>query len=129
MQALNPLGVQYVGLQARTAPRKLARFHQVDLEVLRFKQLEQRDPVNSGRFQSDRLDSALLQPRGDLLKIDSVLATVGLGCRRGPLDADHMHVGMNVDSGRVWVDKTELARQSGTERGSSFSHGFLGVLG
>jgi hypothetical protein len=112
MQALNPLRIQDVGLGARAATRKLPRFHQVDLEALRFKELEQRDPVDTGGFQSDRLDAALLQPSGELFKIGGVGAEladwVGVAVR---WDADLMHVGMNVDSGRVWVDNIERRRR------------------
>ena len=114
MQALDPLGVEHVRLRARAATRKLPWFHQIDLEALRFEELEQRNPVDAGGFQSDRLDAALLQPCDDLVKIGGVGAEladwVGVAVRR---DADHMHVGMNVDSGRVRVDDIERRRRSG----------------
>ena len=92
----------------------MARFHQVDLEALRLKKLEQRDPVDTGGLQSDRLDAALLQPRDDLLKIGSVGAELAdwVGVAVGG-DADHMHVGMNIDSGRVRIDDTEPRRRGG----------------
>jgi hypothetical protein len=105
---LDPLRVEHVGLQARAATRKLPRFHQVDLEALRFKKLEERDPVNAGGFQGDPFHAALLQPRGDLLKSGGVGAELPdwVGVAVGG-DADHMHVGMNIDSGRVWIDDAE----------------------
>jgi hypothetical protein len=86
----------------------LVRFHQVDLDALGFEQLEQSNPVDAGGFQSDRFHAALLQLGDDLLKIggaggelpDRVWLAVGG-------DADHMHVGMDVDSGRVRVDDME----------------------
>src|SRR5208283_2114380 len=114
MQALDPLCVQYVRLRARAATRKLPRFDQVDLEALRLKKLEQRDPVDTGGFQSDRLDAALLQPRDDLLKIGGVGAELAdwVGVTVGG-DADHMHVGMHIDSGRVRVDDMERRRRGG----------------
>ena len=92
----------------------MPRFHQVDLEALRFKKLEQRDPVDTGGFQSDRLDAALLQPRDDLLKIGGVGAELPnwVGVTVGG-DADHMHVGMHIDSGRVRVDDLERRRRGG----------------
>ena len=49
------------------------------------KKLEQSDPVDTGGFQSDRLDAALPQPRGELVKFGGVGAEladwvgVGLG--------------------------------------------------
>ena len=114
MQALDPLGVEHVRLGPRTATRKLPWFHQIDLETLRFEELEQGNPVDAGGFQSDRLDTTLLQPSDDLVKIDGVGAEladrVGVAVRR---DADHMHVGMDVDSGRVRVDDMERRRRSG----------------
>ena len=114
MQALDPLRVEHVRLRAHAAPRKLSRLHQVDLEALRFQQLEQRDPIDTGGLQSDRRDAALLQPRGELMKIGGVGAELadGVGvavCR----DADHMHVGMDVDSGCVPVDDIERRRRGG----------------
>ena len=52
------------------------------------------------------------------MKIDGVGAEpadrVGVAVRR---DADHMHVGMNVDSGRVRVDDTERRRRGGDGNG------------
>ena len=114
MQALNPLRIQHVGLRPCAATRKLPRFDQIDLETLRFEELEQGNPVDSGGFQSNRLDTALLQPRDDLVEIDGVGAEladwVGVAIRR---DADHVHVGMDVDSGRVRVDDAERRRRSG----------------
>ena len=111
---MDPLRVEHVRLGARAATRKLPRFHQVDLEALRFKKLEQRDPVDTGGFQSDRLDAALLQPRDDLLKIGGVGAELPnwVGVTVGG-DADHMHVGMHIDSGRVRVDDLERRRRGG----------------
>ena len=87
------------------ATRELPRFDQADLEALGFQELEQGNPVDAGGFQGDRCHAALLQPRDDLLKIggvgaelaDPVAVTVGG-------DADHMHVGMDVDPGRVGVN-------------------------
>ena len=114
MQALDPLRVEHVRLGARAATRQLPRFHQVDLEALRFQQLEQSNPVDTGRFQSDRLDAALLQPRDDLLKIGGVGAELAdwVGVAVGG-DADHMHVGMHIDSGRVRVDDMQRRRRNG----------------
>ena len=102
---MDPLRVEHVRLGTRTATRQLPRFHQVDLEALRFQQLEQSNPVDAGGFQSDRSDPALLQPRDDLLKIGGVGAELAdrVGVTVGG-DADHMHVGMHIDSGRVRVD-------------------------
>ena len=60
VQPLDPLRVEHVRLGARTATRKLPRFHQLDVEALRFKELEQRNPVDAGGFQSDRFHAALL---------------------------------------------------------------------
>ena len=108
----------------------MPRFHQVDLEALRFKKLEQRDPVDTGGFQSDRLDAALLQPRDDLLKIGGVGAELPnwVGVTVGG-DADHMHVGMHIDSGRVRVDDLDAAAEAGTGTGSDLSRDFLGLAG
>ena len=114
MQPLDPLRIEHVRLGAGAATRKLPRFHQVDLEALRFKELEQRNPVDAGGFQCDRFHAALLQPRGDLLKIGGVGAELPdrVGVAVGG-DADHMHVGMDVDSGRVRVDDAEPRRRGG----------------
>ena len=105
---MDPLRVEHVGLRAGAATGKLPRFHQVDLEAFRFKEFEESNPVDAGGFQSDRCHAALLQPRGDLLKIGGVGAELpdGVGVAVGG-DADHMHVGMNIDSGRVRVDEIE----------------------
>jgi len=87
---------------------QLPWFHQVDLEALGFQEFEQRNPVDAGGFQSDRFHAALLQPGDDLLKIGRVGAELPDGvCLAVGGDADHMHVGMNVDSGRVRVDDME----------------------
>ena len=111
---MDPLRVEHVRLGAHTATRQLPRFHQVDLEALRFQQLEQSNPVDAGGFQSDRSDPALLQPRDDLLKIGGVGAELAdwVGVTVGG-NADHMHVGMHIDSGRVRVDDLERRRRGG----------------
>ena len=98
----------------RATTRKLPRFYQVDLESLRFQQLEERNPVDAGGFQSDRPHPARLQPRDDLLEIGGVGAELAdrVGVAVGG-DADHMHVGMNIDSGRVRVDDIERRRRDG----------------
>ena len=84
----------------------------MDLKTLRFEELEQGNPVDAGGFQSDRLDATFLQPRDDLVKIGGVGAEladrVGVAVR---WDADHMHVGMDVDSGRVRVDVLQRGRR------------------
>ena len=108
MQPLDPLRIEHIRFGTRAATRKLPRFHEVNLEALRFEELEERNPVNAGGFQCDRFHAALLQPSGDLLKIGGVGAELpdrdGFAVRG---DADHMHVGMDVNSGRVWVDDAE----------------------
>ena len=111
---MDPLRVEYVRLGARATTRKLPRFYQVDLESLRFQQLEERNPVDAGGFQSDRPHPARLQPRDDLLEIGGVGAELAdrVGVAVGG-DADHMHVGMNIDSGRVRVDDIERRRRDG----------------
>ena len=108
----------------------MPRFHQVDLEALRFQQLEQSNPVDAGGFQSDRSDPALLQPRDDLLKIGGVGAELAdwVGVTVGG-NADHMHVGMHIDSGRVRVDDLDAAAEAGTGTGSDLSRDFLGLAG
>jgi hypothetical protein len=92
----------------------LSRFHQLDLEALRFQQLVQRDPVDAGRFHGDCFHAAFLQPRDDLVKIGGVGTElpdrVGIAVR---WDADHMHVGMNVDPSRVGIEEVEWRRRSG----------------
>ena len=105
-------------------------FHQVDLEALRFQQLEQSNPVDTGGFQSDRLDAALLQPRDDLLKIGGVGAELAdrVGVAVGG-DADHMHVGMHIDSGRVRVDDMQRRRRNGDGDGKRPRADFLGWAG
>ena len=130
MQALDPLRVEHVGLGACAATRQLARFHQVDLEALRFQQLEQSNPVDTGGFQSDRLDAALLQPRDDLLKIGGVGAELAdwVGVAVGG-DADHVHVGMHIDSGRVRVDDMQRRRRNGDGDGKRPRRDFLGWAG
>ena len=112
MQSLDPLRVEDVGLRASAAAGKLPRLHEVDLEALRFKEFEERNPVDPGGFHSDRFHTALLQPRGDLVKIGGIGAELPdwFGVTIGG-DADHMHVGMNVDSGRVRVDELERRRR------------------
>ena len=108
----------------------MPRFHQVDLEALRFQQLEQSNPVDTGGFQSDRLDAALLQPRDDLLKIGGVGAELAdwVGVAVGG-DADHMHVGMHIDSGRVRVDDVQRRRRNGDGDGKRPRARFLGWAG
>ncbi len=45
--------------------RQLTWLDQPDLEVMRFQQFKERNPVNAGRFHGDRGDAALFQPVGD----------------------------------------------------------------
>jgi len=117
---LDPLRVEDVGLGPGAATRELPGFDQLDLEPLRFKELEQRDPVDAGGLQGDRLDAALFQPGDDFVKIGGVGAEpadrVGVAVGR---DADHMHVGMYINSSRVRVDDFQWRRRGGhgdTER-------------
>jgi len=93
---------------------ELPWFHEVDLEALRFQEFEERNPVDPGRFHSDRFHTALLQPRDDLVKIGGIGAELPdwFGVTIGG-DADHMHVGMNIDSGRVRVDEFERRGRGG----------------
>jgi hypothetical protein len=102
---LDPLGVEHVGLGACAAPRQVPRFHPLDLEAVGFEPLEPRNPEDTGGFPSDRFPPARLQPGGDFLKIGRVGTELadGFWVAVGG-DADPMHVGMNVDSGRVRVD-------------------------
>ena len=51
---------------------------------------------------------------------------VGITVRR---DADHMHVGMNVDSGRVRIDDIEPAAEAGTGTGNDRSLDLPGLAG
>ena len=128
VQSLDPLHVEDVGLRASAAAGKLPRLHEVDLEALRFKEFEERNPVDPGGFHSDRFHTALLQPRGDLVKIGGIGAELPdwFGVTIGG-DADHMHVGMNVDSGRVRVDELERRRRGRDGDGSDLACESLGL--
>jgi hypothetical protein len=108
---LDPLRIEHVRLRARAATRQLSRFHQVNLEAFRFQELEQGNPVDAGGLHSDRCHAALLQPGNDRLKIGGVGGELPdrVGVAVGG-DADHVHVGMNVDTGRVRVDDKHRRR-------------------
>jgi hypothetical protein len=102
---LNPLRVQHVRLGTGATTRKLPWFHQFDLKALGFQELKQRNPIDTGGFQSDGSHAALLQPCDDLLEIGSVGAELSdrVGVPVG-WDTNHVHIGMHVDLGRIWVD-------------------------
>jgi hypothetical protein len=72
VQSLNPLSVEHVGLGPGAAAGQLTRFDQPDLEAARFQQLEQRDPVDPGRFHGHGGDAALLEPPGDGVQVTGI---------------------------------------------------------
>ena len=114
MEPLDPLRVEYVGLGPCPAPRELPRLHQLDLESLRLQELEEGDPVDAGGLHGDGLDAAGLQPRGDRLEVGGIAAELAdrLGVAVGR-DADHVHIGMDVDAGGVGVDDLKRGRRGG----------------
>ena len=107
--------VEHVGLGPGAAAGQLARLDQPDLEAAGFEQLEQRDPVDAGRFHGHGGDAALASasrrwragrrswPRtGGRWRASRRRRRRG-GTRVGR-DADHVHVGVDVDAGRVGVE-------------------------
>jgi hypothetical protein len=126
VQTLNPLGVEHVGLGPGPATRELPRLDQPDLEAARLQQLEKRNPVNAGRFHRHRGHAARAEPRGDRLQIAGVgpesphlrrQATRHDRNRRdtpGPdapdRHADHVHVRMHVDAGRLRMQHRQRGR-------------------
>ena len=118
MEPLDPLRVEDVGLRPRPAPRELSRLHELDLEALRLEELVEGDPVDAGGLHGDRRDAALLQPGGDGLEVggvgaelaDRLIVAVGR-------DADHVHVGVDIDAGGVGVDDLERGRRGGDGEG------------
>ena len=81
-----------------------------------FQQLEQGDLVNPGRFHSHGGNAALLQPVGDGDEVAGIgpepanvrwqTTWLGRRCCAYALDrnADHVHVRMHIDAGRVGVE-------------------------
>jgi hypothetical protein len=114
MQPLNPLRVQHICLGAGATPRKLPGFHQLDLEAIRFEELEQRNPEDAGGFQSDRFHAAFFQPRDNRVKIGGIGAELAdwVGVTVG-WDTDHVHVGMDIDPGSVRVDDMQRRLRGG----------------
>ena len=69
VQPLNPLAIEHVGLGSARGVLRLPWIDQINLEAAPLEQLEQRNPVNAGRFHSHAGDAALLQPVGQQLQV------------------------------------------------------------
>src|SRR6266516_4132731 len=61
MEILEPLTIQYVGLAARNVVHVLS-IDQMDFNISRLQDLEERDPVDARGLHSHCVDAALLQP-------------------------------------------------------------------
>src|SRR6266850_2748049 len=61
MQILKPLAIENIGFAAGNVMHMLS-IDQMNFNASSLQDLKQRDPVNTGRFHSDRIDAALLQP-------------------------------------------------------------------
>lgn len=95
---------------------RLTWIDQIDFEASGLQQLEQRDPIDAGRFHGDRLDAALGQPVGQLVEVSGAGAEAADMCgqvdrvagrgRRGRLrgDGDPVDGGMDVDASGVRID-------------------------
>jgi len=68
VELLYPLAVQYVGL-APGSILDMSCVDQIDLETAGLKDLVKRDPVDSGGFHGYGIDSASLQPIGQVVQI------------------------------------------------------------
>jgi hypothetical protein len=92
---------------------RLARLDQQHFEAARFQQLQQRDPVDAGRFHDDGPDAAGRQSLGqggevgragaEGTNIRRQVGRVVGGQRRGVFcrDSNPMDVGVDVDAGCV----------------------------
>lgn len=122
LQTLRCFSIEHVALgPARGMPR-LAWLDQQHLETARLEQLEQRDPVDAGRFHNNGSDVAGPQPVGQSDEVGRTGAEGadmrwqigrvvgrwrgGVCCRdRNPVD-----IGVDVDAGGVWVHHPEPRR-------------------
>ena len=118
MQALDPLRVEHVGLGPGAAPRELAGFDQPDLEALatpatRTAESSRRRsiPWRPSSLRTSFNHAAMARRSHGIgpeaADVGRQAAGVGGPQARSPGNADHVHVGMHVDSGRVRLDHAQ----------------------
>ena len=112
VELLNPLAIEHVGLGATGHVLDMPGVNHPDLKAALLKDFIKGDPIDTGRFQGDRLNSASLEPIGQLVKIRSkrfeashrLWITI-----RG--HGHHMLFGSYVDSCRVGMDQRQTLQR------------------
>jgi hypothetical protein len=111
MQLLNPLTIEYIGLAARDI-LNVPRIDQLYFEASTIKQLEERYPVNPGRFHGHCGDATLLQPISQGMEVSSEGAKL---THRYFVTAfgysDQMPLRTDVDAGGIDVDLSQILRE------------------
>src|SRR3974377_427101 len=72
VQALQPLGVEHIGLGPCPTTRGLPGLDETTLEDLSFQELEKWDPVDPGGLNGDSSNAALLEPGGNLEQLTGI---------------------------------------------------------
>ena len=108
LQLAQPSGVADIGF-ASWHILGIAGIHEDDLEAMRLKDLEGRDPVNTGRLHCYAGDTTRSEPVGEIVK---VLGERAEGAHRHSVavgvHSRHVHGRANINRGRIGIDQLQV---------------------